>query len=187
MNKKLILNCKKLNRRAQREMVNHLSPFLFPICRRYSSSFEDSKDLLQESLILIFNNMEKCVSKEVVPFKSWCKKITINHALGELRKQTRQIVPVTNITIPSSITPNIYSKLNIEDILKLLQMIPESHSTVFKLAIVDGYNHKEIANLLDIKESSSRTFLVRARQTLQKLIQKQENYITSKEERITGR
>ncbi len=187
MNKKLILNCKKLNRRAQREMVNHLSPFLFAICRRYTSSFEDARDLLQESLILIFNNMDRCRSKEVIPFKSWCKKVTINHALAKLRKKTNKLTSITDKAIEPSIIPNIYSKLNIEDILKLLQMIPESHSTVFKLAIVDGYSHKEIANLLDIKESSSRTFLVRARQTLQKLIQKQENYITSKEERITGR
>lgn len=186
MNKKLILNCKNLNRKAQREMVDHLSPFLFPICRRYSSTFEDAKDMLQESLILIFNNMDKCESKEVIPFKSWCKKITINHALAKLRKIEKKTTEITNILVEPNVKPNIYSKLNIDDILKLLQKVPESHSTVFKLAIIDGYSHKEIASLLGIKESSSRTFLVRARQTLQMLIHNQGSNSLSKKETIPG-
>lgn len=186
MNKKLILNCKSLNRKAQREMVDHLSPFLFPICRRYSSTFEDAKDLLQESLILIFNNMAKYESKEVIPFKSWCKKITINHALAKLRKTKKETTEITDTAVQPSVNPHVHSKLNIEDILKLLQKVPESHGTVFKLAVVDGYSHKEIAGLLGIKESSSRTFLVRARQTLQKLIKNQGNHSISTKEGISG-
>lgn len=182
MTKKLILICKSLDRKGQREMVNHLSPFLFPICRRYSNSFEDAKDLLQEALILIFNNMDKCHSDEVGPFKSWCKKITINNALAKLRKKSVRSEAITDSTVQPSTVPNIYSQLNIEDILKLLQQLPDAHRTVFNLAILDGYTHREIADILEIKESSSRTFLVRARQSLQRLIRKQGSHLAARRE-----
>jgi len=78
--KQLIQGCKELDRKKQREMVDILSPYLYPICRRYADNHEDAKDLLQESLILIFNNMGKCHAKEAAPFKSWCKRIAINNA-----------------------------------------------------------------------------------------------------------
>lgn len=177
MTEKLIQNCKSLDRRAQREMVNHLTSYLFPICRRYSNNFEDAKDLLQEALILIFNNIDKCNARKVIPFKSWCKKITINNALRKLRKKSNQAESITDKTKQPSTIPNIYSQLNIEDILNLLHLLPESHRTVFNLAILDGYTHKEIAGFLDIKESSSRTFLVRARKALQKLIEKNDSHV----------
>jgi len=99
MTKKLIKHCKSLDRKAQREMVNHLSPFLFPICRRYSKNFEDAKDLLQEALILIFNNIEQCKTEEIIPFKSWCKKITINNALAKLRKKSHQTEAISDTSV----------------------------------------------------------------------------------------
>ncbi len=172
MKKILIYKCKNLERKAQREMVGHLSPVLFPICRRYAHSFEDAKDLLQESLILIFNNMHKCKSEEIVPFKSWCKKITINNALGKIRKANTYTERFQDEGFQESSSPTIYSKLNMEDILKMLDFLPERHRHVFNLSILDGYTHKEIAEILSIKESSSRTLLVRARQALQSMIQK---------------
>ncbi len=148
MRKKLINKCKNLERKAQREMVDHLSPFLFPICRRYASNFEDAKDLLQESLISIFNNMHKCHSEEVIPFKSWCKKITINTALGNIRKRNNPIDSFQESNAKENNLPSIYSKLNTEDILKMLNFFPERHRDVFNLFILDGYTHKEISELL---------------------------------------
>ncbi len=177
MTKKLIRDCRKLDRKAQREMVNHLSPFLFPVCRRYSNSYEDAKDLLQESLISIFNNIDKCNAQEEIPFKSWCRRICINNALSKIRKKSNQKTSNLEVIHQVSSPPSIYSQLNVEEILSLLQFIPETHRTVFNLAIIDGYAHKEIANFLNIKESSSRTFLTRARQALQQLILKQDRKV----------
>lgn len=170
MKKSLINKCKNLERKAQREMVNQLSPLLFPICRRYADSFEDAKDLLQESLILIFNNIYKCQSEEIVSFKNWCKRITINNALAKIRKANTYKGSFQEDDFQESNAPSVYSKLNMEDILKMLDFLPERHRHVFNLSILDGYSHKEIAELLSIKESSSRTLLVRARQALQSMI-----------------
>ena len=174
---KLIKGCKKLNRNAQREMVNHLSPFLYSICRRYAPSGEDAKDLLQESLILIFNNMESCSSSEALPFKSWCRRIAINNALAKKRKKIFQTEMINEAKVPNSRHPLVHSQLNVEDILSLLQFFPENQRIVFNLFVIDGYSHKEIGEILNIKESSSRTFLTRARQSLQRLLHKEEEAV----------
>lgn len=168
--KKLIQDCKNLNRNAQREMVDHLSPFLYSICCRYALSHEDAKDLLQESLILIFNNIEKFEAQEVAPFKSWCRKIAINNALSKKRKKAILTEMINETEVNNASRPIVYSQLNVEDILSLLKSLPENQRMVFNLFIIDNYSHREIGEILNIRESSSRTFLTRARHSLQALI-----------------
>ncbi len=171
--KELLQGCRKLDRKAQREMVNHLSPFLFPLCRRYSNTQEDAKDLLQEALILIFNNIKQCSSNEKRVFLGWCRRIAINNALAKKRKKGFEMKAIEKAEIANGQAPIINSKLNVDDILNLLNILPTNQRMVFNLAVVDGYTHKEIAKLLAIKESNSRTLLTRARQTLQSLINKE--------------
>ena len=172
--KKLIKGCKELERRSQREMVDHLSPFLYNICRRYTHNQEDAKDLLQESLIQIFNNMDKCQARDKATFFAWSKRIAINRALAQKRKKGLEVESMVENTHHLPIVPSIQSQLNVQDILKLLHLLPQNQSLVFNLSVIDGYSHAEIAKILEVKESSSRTFLTRARQSLQQLIQKQE-------------
>ncbi len=166
----LIKGCRNLNRKAQREMVRHLSPFLFTIVRRYSSNREDANDLLQESLILIFNNINKCRSNEELPFRSWCRRIAINTALSKQRKKTFHYEMIDGMEYNPYSAPAINSQLNVEDILNLLRHLPEKQRVVFNLSVIDGYSHGEIAEMLGIKESSSRSFLTRARRSLKNLI-----------------
>jgi len=173
--KKLIQKCKQLDRKAQREMMDQLSPMIYAICKRYSNfNLELSKDLLQESLIKIFNNMEKCQATEELPFRAWCKKIAINTALANKRTTRTEQLPV-EMNISYSL-PKALEKLLAEDIMKLLQRLPEKHRIVFSLAVIDGYSHKEIAEVLNVKESSSRTFLTRAKKTLKAIIEKDADY-----------
>ncbi len=172
--KNLIQGCRNLDRRAQRQMVDHLSPFLYRICRRYTDCHDDAKDLLQESLILIFNNMEKCSAREMSSFKAWCRRIAINTSLGRIRKKQLPTESLNGTAYVQVSLPNIHGKLNTDDILKIIQTLPPNQRNVFNLAVIDGYSHQEIAKLLNIAESSSRTFLMRARKTLQHLIQQQE-------------
>lgn len=170
----LIKGCRNLDRGAQRKMVNLLSPLLFVISRRYTSDNETAKDILQESLIQILNNIEQCKAKELNEFKAWSKRITINIALAKKRKNK---IPTQELDLKQhtpSIHPSVESSLNVDDILELLMHLPHQQRTVFNLFVVDGYGHKEIAELLKIPESSSRTFLVRARRKLQQIINKQQ-------------
>lgn len=171
---KLLQGCKNLNRKAQREMVNHLSPFLYSVCRRYVDSHEDAKDLIQESLILIFNNMDKCMATSEITFKSWCRRIAINTALAKIRKKKIDNNLLDDSELLYTTLPAVNSQLNVEDILRLLKHLPQNERLTFNLSVIDGYTHQEIAEILQVKESSSRTFLARARQSLQQLIHQQE-------------
>ncbi len=166
--KNIIKGCKQLDRKAQREMVDHLTPYLYVICRRYTEQHEDAQDLLQESFIAIFNNIEKCKANEIAGFKAWCRRIAINKALEKKRKRGLNLESLSIVSIATR--PAVQSQLNVTDILKLLERLPENQRIVFNLAVLDGFAHREIAEMLNIQESSSRTFLTRARQKLQKLM-----------------
>ncbi len=168
---KLIKSCKNFERSAQREMVNHLSPMLYSICLRYANkNHEATKDLVQDSLIKIFNNIHKCDATSELPFKGWCKRVAINVALGKIRKKTILTQEIDINQVRNQAQPVAISKLNVDDILKLLSKIPMQHRLVFNMAIIDGYKHNEIAEILNIQESSSRAFLSRARKALQTMI-----------------
>jgi len=175
---KLIKSCKNKDRKAQREMVDQLAPYLFGICRRYAAQAEDARDLLQDAFIRIFNHIDQCQTNEYA-FRSWCKTITVNVALSKLRKKGLGNKVEINDFVCGVAAPKVYGKINAHDILKLLEKLPEKQKLVFNLSVLDGYSHKEIAEMLGIGESSSRTFLVRARGRLQKLIQAQEINVTN--------
>ena len=172
--KKLLRACRNYDRQAQRKVVDIISPFLYNICWRYAGNHEDAKDLLQESLILIFNNIDKCKSDEEGQFKSWCRRIAINNALDKKRKKTIQVESLDTRRYQEVVIPKIHSKLHVEDIMRLMECLPEKQRLIFNLSVIDGYGHQEIAGLLNIKASSSRTFLTRARQMLRELIYQQE-------------
>ena len=171
---KLIKKCRDYDRKAQREMVNHLAPFLLGVCRRYAPTHEDARDWMQESLINIFNNIEQFRGSGKSSFMAWCKKIAVNVSLGKLRKKSMQIEPLGDFKAEKFYQPAVVNQLNVGDILHLLERLPHKLKMVFNLFVVDGYNHREIGDMLEIKESSSRTFLVRARERMQQLILSQE-------------
>ena len=173
----LIKKCKQLDRKAQREMVDHLTLYLYPICLRYSKTYEDAQDLMQESLIQIFNALDSFKSDDILSFKAWCKRITINKSLSKFRKNSL-IIDSINTEEHECIgeLPDVFSQLNVQDLLQLLNQLPEKQKCIFNLAVIDDYDHKTIAKLLHIQPSHSRTILTRARKRLQTLVIEQNNH-----------
>lgn len=171
--KTLLKACKDYDRKAQRQMVNLLAPFLTSVCRRYENSHAAAQDMVQDSLIRIFNHLEDCQAEEK-PFMGWCKRITINVCLEQLRKKKLPLEFVASEELQHSQNPEILDQLGLEDILLIINKLPESQRLVFNLFVVDGYSHQEIGDLLHIKESNARTLLTRARATLQNLLTEQE-------------
>jgi len=166
-----ILPAAKLKeRKAQRALVDCISPYLFTICRRYAVNTEDAKDILQDALILIFKNIEKFDS-DPKGFKPWISKITVNVALSRFRKSynVNEWYPGELILHPYQ-EAKILDQLQAEDILELINRLPVLQKQVFNLFIVDGYSHAEISEMLGIKLSHSRTVLTRARKRIQELI-----------------
>ena len=175
--KKLLKECRDFERKAQRQMVNLLSPFLFSICRRYESQHNSAQDLVQESLILIFNHIDDCQPEEK-PFWGWCKRIAINVCLEKYRKKNLSIDSMEQAEHQQSIDPEVFNQLGVEEILLALNQLPESQKVAFNLFVIDGCSHAEIGQMLQIKEGSARTLLMRARTTLQGIINQKE-YLTN--------
>lgn len=171
--KTLLKACRDYDRKAQRQMVNLLAPFLSSVCRRYEGGHVAAQDMVQEALIRIFNHIEDCQAEEK-PFMGWCKRITIHVCLEQFRKKKLPIDYVEPRELPHSLNPEVLDQLGLEDILLIIKQLPENQRLVFNLFVVDGYSHQEIGEMLHIKESNARTLLTRARATLQNLLTEQE-------------
>lgn len=164
--KQLIKDCQGYKKPAQFELVKRYSGILMTVCRRYISDQSAAKDVLQESFIRIFSNINQY--KPTGSFEAWMRTITIRCALASLKKRAaKRETVIAEINDTKGIEPAIYAQLETEAIIELIQTLPEHFRAVFNLNIIEGYSHKEIAKLLNIKESTSRAQLTRARKLLQ--------------------
>lgn len=160
----IINGCLKGQEKSFKALVDKYSPVLMGICFRYLKDMERAKDVLQDSLITICQNIHSY--KDTGSFKSWLSKITVNVCLKEIRK-FRYLEDIDSILSEEYTGPTPIENLHVEDIMSIMHRMPDIHRVVFNLFVIEGYNHAEIASLLDIAESSSRVYLTRARQFLQ--------------------
>ena len=127
---------------------------------------QEAKDVLQDAFISIYGNI-KDYKSEAGAFKSWIRRITVNAALQRLRKtyRKREIMPET-MHDDRTIVPDVYEKFNADDLMLIINKLPDIYREVFNLYVIEGYKHKEIANMLQMKESSSRAVLARAKKQI---------------------
>jgi len=163
---KLIYACQKDDREAQKVLMDTFAPYLFAICKRYMRDEHEAKDVLQEAFIAIYGNIKNYKS-EAGAFKSWIRKITVNSALQKLRKtyRKREVMPEV-IEDSRTMIPDVYEKFNVEDLMLIINKLPDMYKQVFNLYVIEGYKHKEIGKLLNIKDSSSRAVLARAKKQI---------------------
>lgn len=168
----LITRCKKRQALAQKELVRRYSDLLMGVAIRYMREEADAQDALQDALIRIFKYLEKYEDKG--QFKAWIKRIQTNVCLRRLEQKGTRLKTNTIYADrqPQAAIPASYSDLSCEEILGLLDKLPEQQRLVFNLSVVEGYSHKEIATLLHTTESTSRSNLTRARKALQSYILK---------------
>ncbi|MEM7103006.1 MAG: sigma-70 family RNA polymerase sigma factor [Bacteroidota bacterium] len=170
--KQLIKDCQHYKKAAQFELVKRYSPMLMTVSRRYAHDQATAKDILQESFIRIFSNIQNF--RPTGSFEAWMRKITVHCALQWLKKRANlneSIVYEINDWHP--IEPAVFSRLETEEIIGLIQSLPAGYRAVFNLNIIEGYTHKEISIMLNISESASRSQLTRARKILQKKLNSQ--------------
>ena len=168
--KDLIQRCKQNDRRAQKSMVDTYAPFLFAISVRYMKDHDAAQDIVQETFISVFAHLHQF--KEAEPsFKGWIKRICINNALQKFRKKGYQ-----NESYPEELPdtraslPEVYSKLNADDLMELIGTLPDNYRQVFCLYVIEDYSHKEISEMLGMKESTSRSTLTRAKNMIKEKI-----------------
>jgi RNA polymerase sigma-70 factor (ECF subfamily) len=165
----LISFCKKGDLRYQELLYKQFYGYAMGVCLRYLGNKEDALEAANDGFIKVFKAIESF--KEDHEFKPWFRKILVNTALDYKRKSMRfsQAIELTD-TVQQHIHASAIDKLSAKDILSLMKHLNEIQRTVFNLYEIDGYSHKEISNMLNIPESSSRTYLTRAKQALQQLL-----------------
>jgi len=167
----LLNRLKKGEEGAFKELVFSFSSRLMTVARIYSKNEDDAKDVLQEAYVRVFKKIDTFVGHEEAAFYSWMKRIIINLCLSRnQRKRYKMEQSLETTIVNDSINPQVLGDLNHEQIMKLVFELPEGYRQVFALYAVEGYSHKEIADQLNIGESSSRSQYMRARKLLQKQI-----------------
>jgi len=173
--KKLILKCKKGDLIAQSEVYHLFSGKLFPICLKYSRTYQEAEDNLQEAFITIFKKIDQFQFKG--SFEGWMKRIVINTALQTYRQ--KNVLNLIKENYPEEVEVEINeSDISLDFLLKIIQELPERYRMVFNLYVLDGFSHKEISAMLQIAEGTSKSNLSRARLILKEkveLSQRQKN------------
>jgi len=166
----ILAGCLAKNRTSQQALVSKYSGLLYSICRRYMSDDEKAKDVLQESFIKIFKSINSYDSSKGA-FEAWMRTIAVNTALSQIRKDKNlkfHLFPINdNHWFESA---SIIDELNKQDLLKIIQQLPEGYRQVFNLYAIEGYKHKEIGDMLGLTEGTSRSQYSRAREQLKKMI-----------------
>lgn len=166
--KKLINKCKRKDKKAQSEIYQLYAGKLFALCLKYSRNYQEAQDNLQDGFITIFNKIEQYNFKG--SFEGWLKRIIINTALQTYRE--KNVLNLITEEIPEEVLVEIdEEQIPLDFLLKLIQELPNRYRLVFNLYVLDGYPHKEIANMLNISEGTSKSNLSRARVILRDKIE----------------
>lgn len=162
----IINGCLKGDAKYQEVLYNTYARKMFGVCQRYAANQENAKDLLQEGFIKVFQNLEKF--KGEGSFEGWVRRIMVNHSLESLRKLSAKATHIDVDEMRESLHQNIdYSKYDMNYLLGKIQELAPGYRAVFNLYIIEGYQHNEIAEMLDISENTSKSQLSRARKLLQ--------------------
>jgi len=175
MNKSSFQKLAALEPDACKALYEKYKVLLYSICRRYASNEGDAQDMMQEGFMAIFDSIGKY--KFQGSFEGYIKRVFINTVLNYVRKNYKQLYKTDSWNLENhdtEITAVAISNLNYEVLLKHIQTLPEGYRVVFNLYAIDGFKHKEISEILGIKESTSRSQYTRAKQILQKKILKSE-------------
>ncbi|MEO6132970.1 MAG: RNA polymerase sigma factor [Saprospiraceae bacterium] len=161
--------CIAKERWAQKQLYEDNYTLLMGVCLRYSSNQDDALDILHEGFIKILNNIQKY--QPGTSLIAWMRRIMVNTAIDYYRMQTRRRTEdlETAYNVQTN-EPDALSKLTVQEIIKCIQRLSPAYRSVFNLYVVEGFSHKEIADVLEITESTSRSNLVKARSKLKDLL-----------------
>jgi len=168
IDEKLIAECKKMHRGSQRQLYELLAPKLYRTCKRYLKKEEEIEEVMADAFYTIFTKLDQL--KEVLAFEAWARKITVNQCLLTLKKKVNFNIYLDDLKLEPKLETPEETVLDEEDLLQLLNHIPEGCKTVFNLFAIEGYSHKEIATMLGISEGTSKSQLNVSRTKLKELV-----------------
>ncbi len=169
---KLIQACINEEEAAQKYLYDRYAPKMYFVCLRYARHDSEAQDMLQDGFIKVFDNLKSFKSKG--SFEGWIRRIVVNTSLNYCRKSSFKqeqigIEDYQDIVV----NPKAISSLGEQELLKIIQQLPDGYRMVFNLYVIEGYSHREIGELLSVTESTSRSQLAKARKWMQHELEKQ--------------
>ena len=158
--------CARRDEEARKELYTRYAAYLNALCFRYVGDREEARDLMHDGMIKIFDTIGKY--RPTGSLKSWCARVTVNMVIDHMRKAKRLVtvsIDPAQEKIPEPQKEDV-AKIPRAEIMRLVGKLPPVKRVVFNLFCVEGYSHKDIAQMLDIKEKTSSSLLFKAREQL---------------------
>jgi RNA polymerase sigma-70 factor (ECF subfamily) len=166
----LIQGCLRNEASAQQELYYRYSPKMLSVCYRYAKSREDAEDMLQEGFIEVFTQIHQFQNRGAL--EGWIRRIIVHTCINNLKKNKKfsdsvDIIHAASVPVREE---NIPSILQAKQVVECIRLLPMGYRTVLNLYAIEGYSHKEIAAILDIEESTSRSQYTRAKAMLEDIL-----------------
>lgn len=173
----LLARCVNREPEAQRMLYQRYAPTLLGAARRYSASMEEAEDILQDAFVKIFTRLESFRSEGSL--EGWMRRVVVTTALTayERDKHLRRATPIEEAYHLHTPDADALDRLSVEEVFRLIELLPEGCRVVLLLYTVDGYSHAEIGELLGITESTSKAQLSKGRSRLVQLLQAEHNHL----------
>jgi RNA polymerase sigma factor (sigma-70 family) len=166
----IIEGCLKNKASAQEKLYSLYSRRMMAVCLRYTRSRFEAEDIFHEAFVKVFKSMH---SWQGGSFEGWMRRIFVNTAINHYHQNKKYFDHVDSTHAESMMTSNenVISQLSNQELLELINRLPDGYKLIFNLHVVEGYNHGEIATMLNIAEGSSKSQLSKAKTYLKKLIE----------------
>lgn len=161
------------DRQAQQKIYSRFAPKMLSVCRQYVKDIHHAEDIMITGFMKVFSNLKNFAHKG--SFEGWVRRIMVNECITHIRSKKR-ISYMEDESFIEDAFNNIESGLSVDDIQALIDDLPDGCRMIFNLYAIEGYKHKEIAEMLNINEGTSKSQLSHARRLLQEQIGKMRNY-----------
>ncbi|HMJ68686.1 MAG TPA: RNA polymerase sigma factor [Cyclobacteriaceae bacterium] len=181
--KELIQGCARGDRASQKALYERYCRKMMVVCQRYSRATQEAEDTLQEGFIKIFKSIADFRAESKL--ETWITRIMINTALNSQRQKLYLLpmVDVTEISLPEREEVSL-SGFHLEDLINMVQTLPDGCRVVFNLFAIEGYGHQEIAKMLEISEGTSKSQYNRAKGLLKAKLERESKYAKLRESKI---
>ena len=173
----LVERCKANDRKAQMKLYQQYCEGMFCVAMRFLKNEDDAEDVMQEAFIKAFQKLDQYRGE--VTFGAWLKRIVINKCLDFLKSSKMRYTEIQENTlrIVEDEDWSVEEGIGIDEVKTAMELLPDKYSSVVKLFIIEGYDHQEISQILDLREATCRTRLLRGKGFLKELL-KEKRYVT---------
>jgi RNA polymerase sigma factor (sigma-70 family) len=170
----LITRSKAQDRKAQELLYKQFAPKMLGVCMRYAADKMEAEDMLQNGFIKMFTKLEDYRGDGA--FEGWVRRIMVHCSIEYYRKHHKmiQVMDVTELSDEPSVNPSAMANMSAKDLMAVVNQLSPGYKMVFNLYAIEGYSHREIADIVGITEGASKSQLSRARTILKDLVVKME-------------